>query len=80
MLLYKGLKSDYIVRLRVGDFFENATVTEIVKKNGYISITTTTGDVYNVHHKPNGYNVFHKPKELREMRQEREKSKDPKNN
>jgi hypothetical protein len=80
MLLYKRVKAEYIANLRVGSLFENAIITEIVKKNNYLSITTTTGDVYNVHHKPDGYNIFLQRKDLREMRREREKAKKPNNN
>jgi hypothetical protein len=75
MLLYKGVKPEFVSRLRVGGFFENATITEIVKQNTYIRIVTTTGDVYNVHHNPDGCNVFLQRKELREMRRAREKAK-----
>jgi hypothetical protein len=75
MLLYKGVTSEFIARLRVGSLFENSIITEIVRKNDYLSITTTTGDVYNVHQKPEGYNIFLQRKELREIRQEREKTK-----
>jgi hypothetical protein len=78
MLLYRNVKPEYIARLRVGGFFENAVITEIVKKNDYLSIVTSAGDVYTAHRKPNGYNVFVQPKELREMRQEREKRKQKK--
>jgi uncharacterized protein YcfJ len=58
MLLYRSVASEFIERLQVGGFFENAIITEIVKKNNYISIVTSTGDVYNVHRKAVGYNVF----------------------
>jgi hypothetical protein len=75
MLLYRNVKPDYILRLRVGSFFENATITAIVKKNDYLSITTSTGDVYNIHPTAKGYNVFHRRKELRELRQKREQEK-----
>ena len=33
MLLYRGFKSEAALKLRVGDFFENAVVTDIVRKN-----------------------------------------------
>jgi hypothetical protein len=78
MLLYKGVKPEVIARLQVGSLFENAIITEMVKKNNYLSITTTTGDVYNIHHKPYGYNIFLQRKDLREMRRERERAKKPK--
>jgi hypothetical protein len=29
-----------------------------MKKNDYISIVTSTGDVYNIHYTPKGCNVF----------------------
>jgi hypothetical protein len=79
MLLYKGVNPEFIARLQVGSLFENAIITEIKKKNNYLSIVTTTGDVYNVHHKPYGYNIFLQRKDLREMRREREKAKKPNN-
>jgi hypothetical protein len=75
MLLYRGVKPEFIARLRVGDLFEDSIITDIVKKSNYLSIITATGDVYNVHHKPYGYNIFLQRKELREMRQKREKAK-----
>jgi hypothetical protein len=59
----------------VGGLFENAVIVEMARKNRYLSIITATGDVYNVHHKPYGYNIFLQRKDLREMRQEREKAK-----
>jgi hypothetical protein len=58
MLLYREVDTDFILRLKVGDFFENTVITNIAQKNSYISISTKIGDVYNAHRKPNGFNVF----------------------
>jgi hypothetical protein len=79
MLLYREVDPEFIAQLRVGGFFENATITEIARQSKYIRIVTTTGDVYTVHEKTDGCNVFHQRKDLREMRQAREKTGRKKN-
>jgi hypothetical protein len=75
MLLYKKVKPELLDQLKEGSFFENAIVTAIVRKNNYISVTTSAGDVYNFHYKPEGYSVFHHRKDLKEIRLAREKAK-----
>ena len=75
MLLYKKVNPELIAQLKEGSFIENAIITGIVRKNNYISVTTSSGDVYNFHYKPEGYSVFHHRKDLKEMRLAREKAK-----
>jgi hypothetical protein len=72
MLLYRNVAPEYIARLRVGGFFENSTIVELVKKNDYLSLTTATGDIYHIHRKNNSYNVFVNRKELRDKRQKKQ--------
>jgi hypothetical protein len=76
MLLYREAPPQYIAKLRAGDFFENSTITEIVKNNERLRIVTATGDVYSVHPTlSGGFKVFHQRKDLKDMRRAREAAK-----
>jgi hypothetical protein len=58
MLIAKGVPSEKVKNLKLGDSFLGDEIVRLLRENSFTRIHTRAGKIFTLHQKPWGYNVF----------------------